>query len=174
MTQHDPESLSLSRNALRVLIRLNIVMGFLIFALLVASVVAPGFVMRGLGVDAGEGRTGLTTGMRLIMVLGIGAVPFAHAVLTRLLAVVETVRAGDPFIAENAVRLRHIAWAVLGLELLHLTVGWVASQASSGGQPLDIDWNFSIARWLTVLLLFVLARVFEQGARMRDDLEGTV
>jgi len=25
-----------------------------------------------------------------------------------------------------------------------------------------------------VLLLFVLARVFEQGARMREDLEGTV
>ena len=39
---------------------------------------------------------------------------------------------------------------------------------------LDLDWNFSLTRWLAVLLLFVLSRVFEQGARMRDDLEGTV
>ena len=30
------------------------------------------------------------------------------------------------------------------------------------------------APWLAVLLLFVLARVFDQGARMRADLDGTV
>jgi hypothetical protein len=34
--------------------------------------------------------------------------------------------------------------------------------------------GFSFAPWLSVLLLFVLAGVFTQGARMRDDLEGTV
>ena len=28
--------------------------------------------------------------------------------------------------------------------------------------------------WLAVLLLFVLARVFNHGTRIRDDLEGTV
>jgi hypothetical protein len=31
-----------------------------------------------------------------------------------------------------------------------------------------------VTRWLAVLMLVVLARVFEQGARMREDLEGTV
>ena len=40
--------------------------------------------------------------------------------------------------------------------------------------PLDIDLKFNFTRWLVVLFLFVLARVFEQGARMREDLEGTV
>jgi len=40
--------------------------------------------------------------------------------------------------------------------------------------PLNISSGLSLTRWLTVLLLFVLARVFEQGARMREDLEGTV
>jgi len=34
--------------------------------------------------------------------------------------------------------------------------------------------GFSFAPWLAVLLLFVLARVFAEGARMRADLEGTV
>ena len=57
----------------------------------------------------------------------------------------------------NAARLQTTAWALLGLELLHLAVGAVAA-----------------AGWLAVLLLFVLARVFDHGTRMRDDLEGTV
>jgi hypothetical protein len=112
--------------------------------------------------------------MRLIMVIGIGAVPLTHIVLTRLLAIVETVRLGDPFVAENAGRLQTIAWIVLGLELLHLAVGAIAAGVSTMAHPLDIDWNFSLTRWLAVLLLFVLARVFEHGTRMRDELEGTV
>ena len=37
-----------------------------------------------------------------------------------------------------------------------------------------LSCNLSLMRWLLVLLLFVLARVFESGARMREDLEGTV
>lgn len=40
--------------------------------------------------------------------------------------------------------------------------------------PIDIDWTFSFTPWIAVLLLFVLARVFAHGARMREDLEGTV
>jgi hypothetical protein len=33
---------------------------------------------------------------------------------------------------------------------------------------------FSINGWLAVLLTFLLARVFAEGALMREDLEGTV
>lgn len=71
-------------------------------------------------------------------------------------------------------RLQTIAWAMLGLQLMHLVVGGVAAIASSEAHPLDIDWHFSITPWMVVLLCFVLARVFEQGARMREDLQGTV
>jgi hypothetical protein len=39
--------------------------------------------------------------------------------------------------------------------------------------PIDIRWRLNVARLVTVLLLFVLARVFEEGARMPPDLEGT-
>jgi hypothetical protein len=67
-----------------------------------------------------------------------------------------------------------IAWAMLGFEVLHLLVGIVSKSASSGAVRLDIGWSFSLTPWLAVLLLFVLARVFYHGARMRDDLEGTV
>jgi hypothetical protein len=81
---------------------------------------------------------------------------------------------GDPFVAENATRLQQIAWAVLGLELLHLCVGIVEASVSSEAAPLDLNWSFSPTPWLAILLLFVLARVFDHGTRMREELEGTV
>jgi hypothetical protein len=86
------------------------------------------------------------------------------------------VHSGDPFVAVNARRLQAIAWWVLVGELLRLLVGaigWAASKAvPSFG--IDLHISFSFTPWLAVLLLFVLARVFEEGTRMRADLEGTV
>jgi hypothetical protein len=169
-----PTSLALSRRVLTVLIKLNVLMGFLIMALLIASLVAEGPVMWALGVRGKGDNSALILGMRAIMVIGICAVPVTYFILTRLLAIVETVRNGDPFVGENADRLQTIAWAVLGLELMHAVVGIVASRVSTASQPLDIHWSFSVTRWLVVLLLFVLARVFDQGTRMREELEATV
>ena len=174
MPRPNPDALALTRRLLRVLIRLNQLMGAGILALLVATLVARGPVMSALGVPAHEQSSRLVLGMRVIMVLGIAAVPIAHVVLTRLLTIVQTVGEGDPFVMENAGRLQRIAWAVLGLELLHLAIGAVAAGASTDQTPLDINGGLSVTRWLAVLLLFVLARVFEQGARMREDLAGTV
>jgi hypothetical protein len=149
-------------------------MGALILALLIASLIAESWVMRALGARPAPGNSMLFVGMRLIMVIGICSVPIAHLVLTRLLAIVETVKVGNPFVMANAVRLKTIAWAILGLEMMHFTVGAIVEGVSTAAAPLDISSGFSLTRWLTVLLLFVLARVFEQGARMREDLEGTV
>lgn len=168
-----PDPLSLSRKLLRVVIALNMLMGAFIVTLLITSFVAEEFIMRALMKAHGSVDEGFVMGLRAIMVLGLIAVPVTHVVLTRLLDIVDTVGEGDPLIAENAARLQTIAWSVLGLELLHLAVGAVAA-AASRHHPLDLDWNFSVSRWLTVLLLFVLARVFEHGARMREDLLGTI
>lgn len=172
--QSAPGALSVSRKVLGVLIRLNVIAGLLILALLVASLLAKGWVMQALGVPGDAEHAALFPGMQLIMVFGIVAVPITHGALSGLLAIVETVRGGEPFVAENAVRLKKIAWAVLALEVLHLVIAGVATSVSTPKTPIDITWDFSVARWLAVLLLFVLARVFETGARMRADLEGTV
>jgi hypothetical protein len=157
----------------RVLILGNLLFGGLVLAMFIASLVAGDWVMEALGVRPDGDSATLILWMRIVMVIGIGSVPFTHVVLTRLLAIVDTVRLGDPFVTENAGRLKTMAWALLGLELLHLAVGVVAAGAFSNTQ-LDIDWSFSVTRWLAVLLLFVLAQVFDDGARMRDDLKGTV
>ncbi|HEX8830820.1 MAG TPA: DUF2975 domain-containing protein [Longimicrobium sp.] len=166
------DTLALTWKMLRMLITLNLAVGFLILVLLAASLAAETWVMEALGVR--PGRPGVMLGMRMIMVLGIASVPLTHVMLTRLREIVGTVGRGDPFVAVNAARLQTIAWAVLGLELMHLAVGAVAAGVAAAGQPLDLDWSFSFTRWLAVLLLFVLARVFEQGARMREELEATV
>jgi hypothetical protein len=155
-------------------ITLNLLMGALILALLIASLVNEPWVMRALGVPPAPGTSKMIMGIRLVMVLGVCATPIVHLVLTRLLAIVETVRVGDPFVVANAARLKTIAWAILALEVMHFAVGMVAEAMSSAVVEMHIDWGFSLTRWLAVLMLFVLARIFEQGARMREDLEGTI
>jgi len=174
MTKSYPDPLTLSRRVLRLLTKLNLLLGALILALLIASLMAESWVMRALGARPVPGNSMLFVGMRLIMIIGICSVPITHLVLTRLLAIVETVKVGNPFVMANAVRLKTIAWAILGLEMMHFTVGAIVEGVSTAAAPLDISSGFSLTGWLTVLLLFVLARVFEQGARMREDLEGTV
>src|SRR5476649_1635717 len=87
-----PTSLQLSRGVLFVLVKLNLLMGFLILALLIASLVAEGPVFEALGVRGKDDNSTFFLGMRAIMVIGISAVPLAHIILTRLLAMVDTVR----------------------------------------------------------------------------------
>ena len=112
--------------------------------------------------------------LRAIAVLGLVAVPLNYLVLRRLLAIVETVRAGDPFVAANASRLQAIAWSLLALQFLSLAIGAIAKAVSTPAHPLHLQAGFSISGWLAVLLTFLLARVFAEGTLMREDLEGTV
>jgi hypothetical protein len=159
---------------LRALIALNLVMGALILALLIASLLFERPVMGALGVPPHEGSDRLITGMRVIMVIGLLAVPLGHAVLTRLREIAASVALGDPFMPENAARLTAIAWTVLAIEGLHLAVGFTSYITSSAEVRLQLGWSPSITRWLAIVLCFTLARVFAHGRRMRDDLEGTV
>src|SRR5688500_3598363 len=101
----------MSRTVIRLRVKLNIIFAPGIFALLVATVVAPSFMMEALGLLPTRDRGRLLLGMRGIMVVGILAAPVIHVIYTRLLAIVETVNAGDPFVVDNAERLQTIAWS---------------------------------------------------------------
>ena len=159
---------------LRILFALNWILGALIFALLAISFQATEWTWRALGLGAVAGHEGIVAGMRAIMVIGIVGIPIAHVVFSRLLTIVESVRTGEPFTVDNAGRLRTIAWALLGLELLHVCVVAIAAAVSTKEAPLRMSGNFHVSGWLAILLLFVLAQVFLEGTRMREDLEGTV
>lgn len=168
------KALAISRPLIRAFIVLNLLYAAAIFLLLVASLIAADFLFEALGVQHGDHRTRLVVGMRAIMVVGILAAVVVDRVLRHLLAIVDTVRTGDPFVAGNARRLQAIAGYVLAGEVLRLLIGAIAWAASTKAQSLDVHAGFSLGPWLAVLLLFVLARVFEEGSRMRADLEGTV
>ena len=116
----------------------------------------------------------LIMGLRAIAVVRFVAIPLNYVVLRWLLAIVETVRAGDPFVAANASRLQAIGWVLLALQVLSLVIGAIAKAVSTPAHPLHLQAGFSISGWLAVLLTFLLARVFAEGTLMRKDLEGTV
>jgi hypothetical protein len=158
---------------LRILIVVNWLAGAAILTLVVAMPTSQ-WIRTALGIPPSPEADRLIIGLNAIAIVGLAAIPVNHRVLKRLLAIVETVRAGDPFVAINAARLHSIAWALLALQLLSLIVGAIATAMSTPAHPIKVDAGFSIDGWLAVLLTFLLARVFAEGTRLRDDLEGTV
>src|SRR5262249_34340560 len=87
----------------RVLIILNWLLGAVILALLV---VIPNrqWIMSAFHLSPSPDTDRLIMALRGIAALGLVTIPLNYVVLKRLLAIVETVRAGDPFVAANASR----------------------------------------------------------------------
>ncbi len=159
---------------LRILVVLNWIYGAIVLAILVGMLAAEQWTMTALGIPLSAQSGKLIIGMRAIAALGLVAVPLNLAVLKRLVAMVKTVRAGDPFVATNAYRLQAIAWFLLGQQILGVVIGLIGKYVSTPTHPLHLDAGFSPGGWLAVILTFVLARVFAEGTLMREDIEGTV
>jgi hypothetical protein len=169
-------ALAWSRKILRLLVVLNLLYAAGVAVMLAMSLVPGTILWEALGMldfpDSHRAR--IEVALRGVMLLGIVGALIVDRVLRQLQAIVATVEHGDPFIAGNARRLEAIAWWVLAGEGVRLLIGAIAWGATSGVESLDLDLHFSWAPWLAVLLLFVLARVFDEGTRMRRDLDGTV
>ena len=159
---------------LRILIVLNWFFGACIAALLTFTFVNEAWTMKALGVTGMPDAARVMWAMRGVAALGVLAVPLNYMILTRLLAMVDTVRAGDPFVADNAYRLHAIAWLMVALQLISITIAAIGKAISTPEHPFDLDAGFSVNSWLAIILTFVLARVFAEGTLMREDLEGTV
>ncbi|HEX5705215.1 MAG TPA: DUF2975 domain-containing protein [Pyrinomonadaceae bacterium] len=160
-----------------VLLRILMVLNWLMVpVILVLLFVVPNrqWIMSSFDLAPSPDADRLVMGLRAIAVLGLATIPLNYLVLKKLLAIVETVRGGDPFVTANAARLQAIAWVLLVLNLFSIVIGAIGTAISSPAHPVDIDAGFSINGWLAVLLTFLLARVFAEGAHMREDLEGTV
>ena len=166
-------ALPIAYAGLRILIVVNWLMGAAILALLV---VMPNeqWIMAAFKLSPSPDAERLIMGLRAVAVLGLVGIPLNYAVLKRLLAIVLTVRAGDPFVAANAYRLQAIAWTLLVLQLLSIVIGGIARSISTPEHPVHLNAGFSINGWLAVILTFLLARVFAAGTLMREDLAWTV
>jgi hypothetical protein len=166
-------ALAASRTILKILRVLNAAVGAAMVAWFVATflfepTVRDFFTKQPARIDSGL----LMPILRVWMLLAAPVIATIHILLSRLLEMVETVRAGEPFVPANARRMKTIAWCVLALQLFDLVCGVMASAMNLAGSR--IPWSFSITGWVAVLLLFVLARVFDEGARIRSDLEAMI
>ncbi len=95
--------------------------------------------------------------------------------IMNLRAIVDTVDEGSPFVMENAYRLRRMGWiSIFAYPLLAVlaSIGWGFSTLYK--DEFDFELSADFTGIITILLLFILARVFEQGVTMREELEGTV
>lgn len=106
-----------------------------------------------------------------IILYAIGSVITMIAVVWHLRKLVNTLRMGDPFVPQNAVRLRYI-WIILGAaELARTLILPFLERASTAG---DLDFDIRAHVWFFVLILIVLAQVFREGARLRAEAQLTV
>lgn len=88
--------------------------------------------------------------------------------LTHLLRFIDSARNGDPFVPENGVRLRRIAWLLLAINVgTNVTI----TLALTGAVKLP---PVSFTAVITVLMIFVIARIFDTGTAMRAELQETV
>jgi hypothetical protein len=113
-------------------------------------------------------RGPLFAGMLLVFGLYIGGVLVIVHSLRRIFV---TLTAGDPFHPTNVGRLR-----LIGLMLAALEIGRYCVWAVSTHLPWvkDVKPDFSLTSWFSVLVVFVLAEVFREGARLRREAELTI
>ena len=94
-------------------------------------------------------------------------------IFSRLRRVFGTLTVGDPFRPENVGRLRQVGLALVALEILgyavRLAVAWLAPEAASAN--IDV---INLTAWFSILVVFVLAEVFREGARLRGEAELTI
>jgi hypothetical protein len=172
-----PASPSAALPIVRILLRILIVVNWLWAAAIVVLLVAmPNreWIISALDLSPSLETDRIVNAMRGIALIGVVGIALNYVVLKRLLAIVDTVRGGDPFVAENAARLQAIAWMLLALQVLGMIIEAIARSISTPMHPVDLETGFSMNGWLAVLLTFLLARVFSEGTAMRDDLKGTV
>ncbi len=94
-------------------------------------------------------------------------------VLNRLRRVFETLIVGDPFRPQNVARLRVVGFALIGLELLGYVVHRVTDMFFPGRSQ-GFSLSVNLTGWFAILVVFVLAEVFREGARLRQDADLTI
>jgi len=117
-----------------------------------------------------EVRAAITAIMAVIIVVAV----LARQFLRELIAIIDSVKLGSPFVPENARRLRTMGWLVLAMEGLSFAVDPLSAWLTTLSAESDLEVSFSFGWLVTALLLFILARVFEQGTKLAEDVEGTV
>jgi hypothetical protein len=111
-------------------------------------------------------------------IVALGAIIF---IIDRLRRIFSTLTAGDPFVPENANHLRAIAAGIAVYQLLsYASHGVIALVFTLSGNPVESgarvapEFSLNLGAWFAVLAFLVLAEVFREGARLRDEQKFTI
>ncbi len=149
-------------------------------ALLIVLVLLPFPIAQdhfvGLGLGSGV-SSWQYTGRFIVLMMLTGAFLISGFIFSlSLRQIVDTVSTGEPFCPENAVRLNRMGFSAIALKICGLLQPFVIAWVNALLAQADAVRVHSISAdgLLVALVLFILARVFCQGAAMRDELEGTI
>lgn len=116
----------------------------------------------------------------VVPALMIAAVAVAGSlvIVWRLRKLFDSFSSGEPFQRENAKHLRVIWITMLVIELSrYILMGLTGVLLARYGGP-DVDANYTFAidfsTWGSILILIVLAEVFREGARLKEEQELTI
>ena len=106
--------------------------------------------------------------------IGVGSLLI---VIKQLRQICHTLILGDPFVPENAGRLRIIWITVACAEIFRLVSGVFLSileniEATTEALEFDIGFRFYI--WFLVMALIVIAEIFREGTRLRREQKLTI
>ena len=160
---------------MQAIIWIAVVCGIAAFLLIGAGLIGSlnGGVMRIPGMEAYV--DGVRPGQFVAGLAGLAVfAPGIIFVCVQLRRILSTLAAGDPFVPENGPRLNRIAIAIALVELgRYLTVILLNSFVELGtDQPLRLSIN--LAAWAAVVALFILAQVFREGSRLREEEKMTI
>lgn len=111
----------------------------------------------------------------LALVACLFCVALVAVVLLLLARIVDSARAGDPFVMKNATRLNTIGGLLLALQGVGFATGIAISLFPKPiSHDFDLGFDVSLSGLFAVLLVFVLAQIFQRGSEMRAELEGTI
>lgn len=106
------------------------------------------------------------------------AVAGSLVIVWRLRKLFDSFSSGEPFRRENATHLRVIWITMLVIEVSrYLLMGLThLLLARFGGPDVDANYTFAIdfSNWMSILILIVLAEVFREGARLKEEQELTI
>lgn len=158
-----------------------LIMGFAAVGGVVLALVSVGlpFYWNEALAEIAKEKPGITTSNLLpsllaVFAFGIIVLGLLWTMMRKLLVIIDSVEDGNPFIKANAVRLRAIGWIMVGIQIVGLPLATTAGNVADLFGENDVGFNFPLNGILAILLVFILAGIFERGAEMREELEGMV
>jgi len=116
-----------------------------------------------------ETDNGVSVGDYVKVLNAFVAVGVSLYIINRLLEILRTLRFGSPFVKENAERFKKVGYALLLGEAGKIIFKFLGLIFDA-----KIKYHTELTIWIAIIAVFVLAEVFREGAKMKEEQDLTV